>query len=260
MNRENLRDFAIQAQALIDEGAVEDRIRHYLSSRLLSIFPDYPWWLQAHMQGTEEHVHFSSTHGNRDGFVDAVVGKTAIEYEKNLTIQGIFSEGYHQVKEYSAALCNIGIPESEVLSVLSDTVRWYGNKVRIVSEPAEGRLLGPDDVELEQIMFVDLSVGTDEEFSRFEQFINQFMARDESRILNAKTLVTDFGVESSFYKTVLISLYLFYKTRFDDGAKNDSCLIRFLRDAVFPCKSSPKGQKKTPSTSRKAFLLQGAAA
>mgnify|MGYP000009492104 FL=1 len=211
MNRENLRDFAIQAQALIDEGAVEDRIRHYLSSRLLSIFPDYPWWLQAHMQGTEEHVHFSSTRGNRDGFVDAVVGKTAIEYEKNLTIQGIFSEGYHQVKEYSAALCNIGIPESEVLSVLSDTVRWYGYKVRIVSEPAEGRLLGPDDVELEQIMFVDLSVGTDEEFSRFEQFINQFMARDESRILNAKTLVTDFGVESSFYKTVLISLYLFSK-------------------------------------------------
>ena len=60
-------------------------------------------------------------------------------------------------------------------------------------------------------MFVDLSVGTDEEFSRFEQFINQFMARDESRILNAKTLVTDFGVESSFYKTVLISLYLFSK-------------------------------------------------
>jgi len=47
-----------------------------------------------------------------------------------------------------------------------------------------------------------------------------------------------------YHKTVLISLYLFYKTRFDDGAKNDSCLIRFLRDAVFPCKNSPKGQKK----------------
>ena len=73
MNREKSERFhAIQAQALIDEGAVEDRIRHYLSSRLLSIFPDYPWWLQAHMQGTEEHVHFSSTRGNRDGFGDAV--------------------------------------------------------------------------------------------------------------------------------------------------------------------------------------------
>lgn len=203
MNREQLRDFAVHAQALINEGAVEDRIRHYLSSRLVSIFPEYPWWVQAHMQGTEEHVHFSSARGNRDGFVDAVVGKTAIEYEKNLTIQGIFAEGYHQVKEYSAALCNIGIPESEVLGVLSDTVRWYGYRVRIIDEPVEGRLLGPDNVELEQTTFVDLSVGTDDEFARFEQFIEQFMARDESRLLNAKTLATDFGVESSFYRETI---------------------------------------------------------
>jgi hypothetical protein len=205
MNRDQLRDFAINAQALIDSGVVEDRIRHYLSSRLLSIFPDYPWWVQAHMQGTEEHVRFSTARGNRDGFVDAVVGKTAIEYEKNLTIQSIFAEGYHQVKEYSAALCNIGIPEAEVLGVLSDTVRWYGYKVHIVGEQIEGRLLGPDDVELEQIIFVDLSAGADEEFSRFEQFINQFMARDESRILNANTLVTDFGVDSSFYREYIES-------------------------------------------------------
>lgn len=203
MNREQLRDFAVHAQALINEGAVEDRIRHYLSSRLVSIFPEYPWWVQAHMQGTEEHVHFSSARGNRDGFVDAVVGKTAIEYEKNLTIQGIFAEGYHQVKEYSAALCNIGIPETEVLGVLSDTVRWYGYRVQITGVPAEGWLLGPDNVELEQVAFVDLSVGTDEEFTRFEQFIEQFMARDESRLLNAKTLATDFGVESSFYQETI---------------------------------------------------------
>lgn len=199
MNREQLRDFATNAQSLIDAGAVEDRIRHYLSSRLFSIFPDHPWWVQAHMQGTEEYVHFATARGNRDGFVDAVVGKTAIEYEKNLTIQGIFAEGYHQVKEYSAALCNIGIPEDEVLGVLSDTVRWYGYKVHIIGNAPEGRLLGPDDVELEQDTFVDLSVGTDEEFSHFEHFIDQFMARDESRILNASTLATDFGVDSSFY-------------------------------------------------------------
>lgn len=203
MNREQLRDFAVHAQALINEGAVEDRIRHYLSSRLVSIFPEYPWWVQAHMQGTEERVHFSSVRGNRDGFVDAVVGKTAIEYEKNLTVQGIFAEGYHQVKEYSAALCNIGIPEAEVLGVLSDTVRWYGYRIRIINEPAEGSLLGPDNVELEQTTFVDLSIGTDDEYTRFEQFIEQFMARDESRLLNAKTLAIDFGVESSFYRDTI---------------------------------------------------------
>ena len=203
MNREQLRDFAVHAQALINEGAVEDRIRHYLSSRLVSIFPEYPWWVQAHMQGTEEHVHFSSARGNRDGFVDAVVGKTTIEYEKNLTIQGIFDEGYYQVKEYSAALCNIGIPTAEVFGVLSDTVRWYGYTVQITGEPTDGRLLGPDNVQLEQIAFVDLSAGTDEEFTRFEQFIDQFMARDESRLLNAKTLAADFGVESSFYRETI---------------------------------------------------------
>ena len=200
MNREQLRDFAFHAQALINAGAVEDRIRHYLSSKLLSIFPDSPWWVQAHMQGTEEHVHFLTAQGHRNGFVDAVVGKTAIEYEKNLTIQGIFAEGYHQVKEYSAALCNIGIPETEVLGVLSDTVRWYGYTVHIVGEQTDEGLLGPDNVELEQIIFIDLSIGTEEEFSRFEQFIDQFMARDGSRILNASTLVTDFGVDSGFYR------------------------------------------------------------
>jgi len=47
-----------------------------------------------------------------------------------------------------------------------------------------------------------------------------------------------------YHKTIPISLYLFYKTRFDDGAKNDSCLIRFLRDAVFPCKKQPERTEK----------------
>ena len=152
------------------------------------------------MQGTEERVHFSTQRGNRDGFVDAVVGKTAIEYEKNLTIQSIFNEGYLQVKEYCAALYNIGIPENEILGVLSDTVRWYGYSVRIIGNPPEGHLWGPDNVELEQITFVDLSNNTEHEFSRFEQFVNQFMARSESRLLNASTLVMDFGVDSSFYR------------------------------------------------------------
>lgn len=104
MNKDQLRDFAITAQRMIDAGDVEDRLRHFLSSRLAKIFPESPWWVQAHMQGTEEYVHFSSERGKRSGYVDAVVGKTAIEYEKNLKIQGVFNEGYHQVKEYCAAL------------------------------------------------------------------------------------------------------------------------------------------------------------
>ena len=199
MNYNELKDFAHHAQAMISSGAVEDRLRHYLSSKLPSIFPDSPWWIQAHMEGTEAHVHFSTEHRNREGFVDAVVGKTAIEYEKNLTQQAIFDEGYHQVKEYCAALHNIGIPAEEILGVLSDTVRWYGYSVTIVGDVEDGHLYGPDNIELTQTIAVDLSRETDEEFRRFEVFVSQFLDREQSRLLNASTLVTDFGMDSSFF-------------------------------------------------------------
>ena len=196
MNYNELRDFAHHAQAMISSGAVEDRLRHYLSSKLPSIFPGSPWWIQARMEGTEAHVRFSVGHRNREGFVDAVVGKTAIEYEKNLTQQVIFDEGYHQVKEYCAALHNIGIPAEEILGVLSDTVRWYGYSVTIVGDVEDGHLYGPDNIELTQTAAVDLSRETDEEFRRFEAFVSQFLDREQSRLLNASTLVTDFGMDS----------------------------------------------------------------
>lgn len=199
MNYNELKDFAHHAQAMISSGAVEDRLRHYLSSKLPSIFPDSPWWIQAHMEGTEAHVRFSAEHKNREGFVDAVVGKTAIEYEKNLTQQVIFDEGYHQVKEYCAALYNIGIPAEEILGVLSDTVRWYGYAVTIVGDVEDGHLYGPENIELTRMAVIDLSRETDEEFRRFEAFVRQFLDRGQSRLLNASTLVTDFGMDSSFY-------------------------------------------------------------
>ena len=200
MNHEVLRDFARNAQNMIDSGALEDRLRHYLSSKLSGIFPDSPWWIEAHMLGTEERVRFSTESGDRQGFVDAVVGKTAIEYEKNLTNRRVFDEGYYQVKEYCAALYNIGIPADEILGVLSDTVRWYGYSIAVVGEATASGLYGPENIELQQSTFVDLSVDTIEERNRFEHFVGQFLGCDQSRLLNANTLVQDFGVESSFYR------------------------------------------------------------
>lgn len=201
MNHEALRDFAHRAQAMIDSGSVEDRLRHYLSSRLTSIFPDSPWWIEAHMMGTEERVRFSAENRTRQGFVDAVVGKTAIEYEKNLTLRSVFDEGHHQVKEYCAALYNIGVPEAEILGVLSDTVRWYGYSISVIGDPQIGDLFGPDNIQLHQTSYVDLSIDTSEERDRFEVFVNQFLGREQSRLLNANTLVMDFGMESAFYRT-----------------------------------------------------------
>lgn len=144
MNLEELKSFAHLAQSMIDANAVEDKLRHFFSLKLAGIFPDSPWWIRAHVEGTEAHVRFSADCRDRDGYADAVVGKTAIEYERNLANQSIFAEGYHQVKEYCAALYNLGIPENEILGVLSDTVRWYGYSVRVIKEAGSGCLYGPD--------------------------------------------------------------------------------------------------------------------
>lgn len=199
MNLEELKGFAHAAQSMIDANAVEDKLRHHLSSRLNSIFPDSPWWIRAHVEGTEAHVRFSADCRDRDGYADTVVGKTAVEYERNLTSEPIFAEGYHQVKEYCAALYNLGIPEKEIFGVLSDTVRWYGYSVRVIKEAESGCLYGPEHIELTQLSFVDLSLGSTEEFQRFEIFVRRFLDRSQSRLLNASTLVLDFGMDSDFY-------------------------------------------------------------
>lgn len=199
MDIERLRTFARDAQAMIDRGDVEDRLRHYLSTCLPSIFPDSPWWVQAHALGAEEHVRFAAERGGeRRGFVDTVIGKTAVEYEKNLTLQPVFDEGYHQVKEYCAALRNMNIPENEILGVLSDTVRWHGYTVRITGMP--NPIYGADNVELTEVAHVDLSTETEEEFLRFDAFVERFFNRDQSRLLSALTLSTDYGVDSRFYQ------------------------------------------------------------
>lgn len=201
MNKDELRLFAATAQHEIDNGSVEDKLRHLLSASLSKIFPDTPWWVQEHVMGTETYLHFANNKGKeRIGFADSVVGKTAIEYEKNLKISAIFNEGHHQVEEYCAALCNLGIDEKEILGILSDTVRWYGYTIKIIGNYDSRRLLGASDIELEQVDFVDLSDCSDEEMEKFELFVNKYLGREQSRILTAKTLVLDFGLESDFYR------------------------------------------------------------
>lgn len=200
MNFEELKSFAREAQSMIDANALEDQLRHLLSFKLNKIFPDCPWWTRAHVEGTESRVKFFADCRARDGYADAVVGKTAIEYERNLTNQTVFAEGYHQVKEYCAALYNLGIPENEILGVLSDTVRWYGYSVHIIGKVKAGCLYGPDHIELTQLSLVDLSRESNEEFQRFEVFIRRFLDRSQSRLLNANTLAMDFGMGSDFYE------------------------------------------------------------
>ena len=90
INIEAARAFAIEAVAQIRAGAVEDVLRHLLSARLPLMFPENPWWIQEHSIGAETHVHFIDAAGKRrTGFIDSLVGKTAIEYEKNLNVRSV---------------------------------------------------------------------------------------------------------------------------------------------------------------------------
>lgn len=196
-----LKDFATKALHEIAKGSVEDVLRHLLSSRLLKIFPDSPWWVESHVLGTESHVSFAGAHGKkRSGFVDSIVGKTAIEYEKNLTTPSVFDEGFNQVREYCAALCNQGVASDEVLGVLSDTVRWYGYTVKVIGNAGKDGLLGAENIDLTTVDEVDLSEATDAECSRFEKFVEKYFARTKSRFLMPETLVDDFGVSSLSYR------------------------------------------------------------
>ncbi len=200
MNRVALKDFVQLAQNEINNGSVEDKLRHMLSAHLSSIFTDNPWWVQEHVMGTETFLNFLSSTGKvRHGFADSVVGKTAIEYEKNLTIKAIFNEGYYQVREYCAALCNLGIEQNEILGILSDTVRWYGYRIEIIGNKDQSRLYGAEDIKLIEEDSIDLSLNNDLEFTRFENFTHKYLNRAASRIINAKVLSLDFGTESIFY-------------------------------------------------------------
>ena len=199
INLEAARGFAIEAVAQQRAGAVEDVLRHILSARLPLMFPENPWWLQEHSRGVEAHVHYIDTEGrHRTGFVDSLVGKTAIEYEKNLSVRAIYDEGYHQVEEYCSALLNRGVSVEDIIGVLSDTVHWIAFQVRIEQSPSPGIGYGPDNISLVEIESVNLEDYSDDNLNRFDAFINRYLGREGSRQLDAISLASDMGLTGSF--------------------------------------------------------------
>lgn len=227
INKDELESFAITAQSEIDRGTVEDALRSLLEARLYRIFEDSPWWIQEHVLSTETHLRFAKEDGSeRRGFADSVVGKTAIEYEKNLENQSIFDEGYHQVKEYCAALCNLGINENEILGILSDTVRWYGYAIRVDANDNHNRLLGANDIELIEEDCVDLSNFTDATADKFCLFVNKYLSREQSRLLTAKSLEVSFGFNSEFYHNEFEG----YKNQVEMAMRDNPTYAALIRD------------------------------
>lgn len=194
------RQFALIANSYTDEGAAEDSLRHLLSAHLPQMFSDNPWWIEAHSRGAQTRAHYIDAQGlKRTGFIDSLVGKTVVEYEKNLSVKTIYEEGYNQVKKYCAALINQGVPCTDIIGVLSDTVRWYAFAVEMTGEPATGIDCGPANISLRQIDAVNLQDISDDNLRLFGRFINRYLGRQGSRRLVSTVLAADMGFESPFY-------------------------------------------------------------
>lgn len=189
-----IKDFIRAANQLIGAGENEDRIRQHLISRVRAMFPDSPTWIDEHIRGGETALKFHRERGGTTGFVDNLVGLTAIEYEPDLRRHDRFIGGLEQVKEYCAGLLNRGAAQSQVVGVLSDTVRWHA--YRVSSVRGERPNLGKADIDLEPIGEADCSPGDDLAADRLTAFLTQHLRRLGSRPLDASSMATDLGFTS----------------------------------------------------------------
>ena len=138
------------------------------------MFPEKPWWVQQHTIGTERHVKFNKAGKGASGFVDALVGATAIEYEKDLTKAPIFATGLGQVRDYCASMVNEGVPIDLIVGVLSDTVRWRAYRIATLlpmTTVPKATQYGGEHVVLEEIESVDLSAAGQLEASVLRDFL-----------------------------------------------------------------------------------------
>ena len=62
------------------ESILRENLAHYLGK----MFKAVPWWVRYHVRGSEAKVTFSEADIKKMGFVDNLVGLTAIEWEADL--------------------------------------------------------------------------------------------------------------------------------------------------------------------------------
>lgn len=224
-----------QARKGSGQGAKESNVRHNFTSYLRLIFPDAPWWVEDHISRGEANSAFTVGGKQKKGFVDNLVGSTAIEYETDLENKSKFDSGYGQVKNYCASLINEGRHPSIVLGVLSDTVRWRAYRIASVA-PAAGKI-GGEHIELEEIEQVDVSSANELAARRLVSFLVRHLGRRGSRPLSADTMASDLGFESSFCAEHASGLAGVVATAFKDNPKYSDLIaklwcsfVTYLRD------------------------------
>ncbi len=190
------KSFIKEATRLIELGSNEQVIRDHFTSWLYKIFPDAPSWIAEHVRGGEAAVKTYTRERVTTGFVDNLIGLTPVEYEANLLDSAKFAEGYSQVQKYCASLVNDQNDPSQIVGILSDTIRWHA--YGLVIKPVHGRSVEGADIELQEIESVDVSRAEDIDANHLIGFLLRHLQRLGSRPLNAFSIAHDLGFESSF--------------------------------------------------------------
>ena len=197
------KEFITQANSLIDNGAIEARVRENFTSYLRTMFPPNTKWVDEHIRHSEERVRLNRNGVTVTGFIDNCIANTAIEYERNLNIQSVFQEGYRQVKEYCAAFVREGVDFNIIQGVLSDTLNWYVYKVE--PNPSIDRCdYNEDNIELSVVAELHISENTDVVAQATLDFLSKYLGREGGRLLSAERLANDFGLYSRFSQEYLM--------------------------------------------------------
>jgi methylase of polypeptide subunit release factors len=180
-----------------DQGVKEAVTRQTLVSGLADTFPasSRPWWVQHHILDAEANVEFVEDGKNRKGFVDTVVGLTAIEYETDLRKSARFVTGKHQVQQYCAGLLNQGADPDRVRGVLSDGVEWHAYEIRLAFEKPRGSY---DTADIELVDIESLICEADDlHAERWVDFLTRYLGRSGTRPLTAASLANYLGFDSA---------------------------------------------------------------
>ncbi len=189
-------EFLQAARALVAGGANEAVVRKKLEQYLPLIFPDLPWWVKWHAEGAETHTKFEKDGTLRHGFVDTLIGATAVEYEPNLTKLGVEQHAQDQVRDYIAGQVNDGVSIDILVGITSDTIRWRAFRPVLVQGSEDKQAVGRADIVLETIDSIDLATPTPQDGHELKRFLERHLGRIGSRPLRGRTLANDLGLDS----------------------------------------------------------------
>lgn len=191
--------FIEEANRVRDGHANETVTRHTLIGGLADTFSsaNRPWWIHRHIRGAEALVGFGEGGGERRGFVDSVVGLTAIEYEKDLRRADLFATGRHQVQQYCAGLLNQGADPTRIQGVLSDGVEWYAYELATTEAKPPGSY-DVADIELIELETLNCDTADDRRANLWVDFLVRHLGREGTRPLTGDSVADYLGFESGF--------------------------------------------------------------